>query len=119
MTIKRIYQLAADAPYNHEVKQQYRKAACAFLRRLAKEMHLAKGSYEIRFNAGGIAVEGDAILHHDRFYVNLSPGCTRAGYWRLCESRKDYVGKTNHFIREDETLEHLADAIVDAILLAK
>ena len=115
MTLAPIYKLARNASYDDEGKAKYKAAALKFLRALAKYMSLPKGTFEIRFNAGGCAVAGDPILHHNKFYLNLYPGACGGGYWRECEGQKDYSGKHNRFVSGDETVESLGDLIKSVI----
>ena len=110
-TLATIYKLARNASYDEQNKAKYKAAALKFLRALAKYLNLNKESFSIRFNAGGIAVAGDPILHHDKFYINLAPGCVGSGYWRECAGQKDYSGKWNRFVAGDETVVSLGDTI--------
>ena len=71
---------------------EWKKKSMSFLRRIAKELNLNKGDYSIRFNPGGIAVSGDAILHHNSFYLHINDF---GGYWRTCKGQKDYSGGAN------------------------
>jgi len=87
--------LAQMAPYNEEAKVAYRSKALSFLRSLAKDLRLVKGEYNIRFNPGGIAVSGDATLHHDKFYLTFSEA---GAYWHTCEGQKDYTGGRNRWV---------------------
>lgn len=108
--------LARCSGYNEENKAKFKKLSLSFMRKLAKYLNLPKGSYSIRFNPGGIAVSGDAILHHDSFYVWLNDF---GGCWRTCKGQKDYTGGTNnHFGRKDlwiaariDSVEQLGEAI--------
>lgn len=93
MNISSLISLAKSAQYNEQAKLAWKKSALSFLRSIAKELQLAKGDYSIRFNAGGIAVSGDAILHHNRFYLHINDF---GGYWRTCEGQRDYTGGPNH-----------------------
>jgi hypothetical protein len=111
ITLNTIYSLAANAHYNHEGKEAFRKAGMSFLRALAKRLNLNKSSFSIRFNAGGIAVEGDPILHHDKFYINLATGCMGRGYWRTCKGQKDYSGGQNRDASPSYTVESFAAEI--------
>lgn len=83
------------ASYDGEMKEEWKKRAMAVLRKVAKDLHLVAGTYTISFNPGGIAVSGDATLHHDRVYVSLSPlgWSDSVGYARRCAGQKDYSGK--------------------------
>lgn len=103
--IKIICELAALSGYNEETKAQYKKLSLKFLRSLAKKLSLPKGTYSIRFNPGGIAVSGDAILHHDKFYISFGG---YGAYWRECNGQKDYSGKVNRWIAGFAELSEIA-----------
>ncbi len=84
-------------------KAKMHSAGRAFLRRLAADLGLAKGSFDIRSNQGGIAVSGEVTLHGERIYVQLSESYF-APYgvsilYRGCCGRKDYSGGRNNNIR--------------------
>ena len=115
MTLTTIYKLARNPSYDEQNKAKYKRAALKFLRELAKYLNLEKGSFSIRFNAGGVAVAGDAVLHHDKFYINLTPFGNSGGYWRECAGQKDYCGKFNRNILERETVESLGDTVKSVI----
>jgi hypothetical protein len=95
LTIKDCVRLARLASYNETNKEQFRFAALKYLRRLAKELGLVKGTYSIRFNPGGIAVSGDATLHHDLFYLTIGQ---MGALWRTCKGQRDYTGGPNQWI---------------------
>lgn len=88
-------QLARCAPYNGGAKALFRKESMSFLRSVAKKLQLNKGDYSIRFNPGGIAVSGDATLHHNNFYLTISGS---GSYWRTCKGQKDYTGGQNIWV---------------------
>ena len=79
--------MARGASYNYEAKQAFKKAAMRWARTIAKALQLPKGTFEVRFNPGGIAVSGDLTLHHEKFYLSLSDF---GAYWRTCKGLKDY-----------------------------
>jgi hypothetical protein len=110
-TLATLYALANNARYNYDGKEKFRKAAMSFLRALAKRLNLSKNSFSIRFNAGGIACEGDPILHHDNFYVDLAPGSMGRGLWRACKGQKDYCGEQNRCALPSYTVESFAAEI--------
>lgn len=64
--VKDIYQ--AGVSYKPENKAAYKKASLALLRSVAKNTKL---SGKATFNAGGIAVLGDARLQSDNLYVGI------------------------------------------------
>lgn len=97
-TAKDIVRLAKLAPYSEQHKNRYKLAAMKYLRRLAESLGLEKDTYDIRWNAGGIAVSGDATLHHERFYLQItSTGCM----FRTCKGRRDYTGGSNQWVISD------------------
>lgn len=101
MSTTKLDKLADDASYNHEGKQAFRKEAMKLLRRLAAELRLERKDVDVRFNPGGIAVSGDAILHCDFLYVWISRSPIRPGATVLvrdCKGRKDYTGGRNQYI---------------------
>lgn len=96
--LKRMIETGRNASYNEANKAEYKRLALKLLRSVAKLLN-CYGPGIVRFNPGGIAVSGDAILHSDRVYIDLSFGtCADLGILvRACESRKDYHGKANHW----------------------
>lgn len=100
-------------------KKAFHTAARRALNRVAAELGLSKGQYEIRVNKGGIAVSGEVTLHtdpvvrgdinatdwrEDGLYVQVSQSCLGKGrevMYRLCKSRADYTGGQNHFVSAD------------------
>jgi hypothetical protein len=94
-SISSLVTLARASSYHDENKAQFKRAALSFLRDVVKELVLNKADYSIHFNPGGVAMSGDATLHHERFYLNLNDF---GGYWRTCKGQRDYTGGENrHF----------------------
>jgi len=94
MKLKSICDLGRNAGYNEEVKARFRSEAMKYLRALAKRLNLPKETYSVRYNAGGIAVSGEATLHHDKFYLQVSHDC----FWRTCNGQRDYSGGRNRWV---------------------
>ena len=94
--------LGPDVSYNALRKQVFHKTGKRLLRRIADELGLAKGQYDVRSNLGGIAVSGEITLHTETLYLQLSQGILMRGsvqvLYRSCRGRRDYVGHANHFI---------------------
>jgi len=87
-------------------KAKFLRDGKAILRDLAKALGLQEGSYEVRHNAGGPAVSGEAILHGDWIYVQLGQSCHDMGFmWRTCNGRKDYSGNANQWAKWEELLD--------------
>ncbi len=86
--------------YASEQKRRFHSLARTRLRCLAGVLGFAPASYDLRSNAGGIAVSGEITLHHEKVYVQVSQPATRADTGiliRCCAGRQDYVGGRNHF----------------------
>ena len=91
--------------YNEEGKREFRRLATAVVSALAKELSLEPEEYDLRWNAGGIAVSGEVTLHHDKLYLQFSQ--SGMGYdfgfmYRQCEGRRDFTGRLNHWAKWDE-----------------
>lgn len=67
----------------------------------------------VRSCLGGVAVSGEAILHSETIYVQLSQGRTGPGHkilFRSVEGRTDYTGGPNNWASVDELIEPIAFA---------
>ena len=91
-SIESIVAIAQRSGYAEASKASFKSRALAYLRAIAKDLQLSKGSYSIRFNPGGIAVSGDAILHSDSFYLTIGESGLM---YRTCKGQKDYHGGPN------------------------
>jgi hypothetical protein len=103
-----------SASYNEQVKATFKKEGMALLRKTVKLLGLAKVSYDLRYNAGGIAVSGDCTLHSETFYVTFN--LDFAGVLvRTCKGRKDYTGGPNRWypftLLQSDGAEGLAEFI--------
>ena len=81
-------------------KRAFHAAARSRLRKLAVILAFPRGSFDLRSNAGGIAVSGEITLHHERVYIQVSQpfgGFDSGILIRRCEGRRDYTGGCNHF----------------------
>lgn len=86
--------------YDPEAKRAFHREARAALARLARELGLVPGDYDLRVNPGGVAVSGEVTLHSETFYVQISCGVMGPGreiLYRRCKGRRDYCGERNHF----------------------
>ena len=86
--------------YDPEQKRAFHTAARARLRRLAAELGLAPGSYDLRSNRGGMAVSGEVTLHHEAVYVQVcqpATGHDTGVLIRTCRGRRDFTGGPNLF----------------------
>lgn len=86
-------------------KAAFHRAARLFLQRLADDIGLPQSTYEVRSNAGGMAVSGEVTLHGETFYAWLQESCVgKPGltlYYRACRGRGDYCGGINRQQRLD------------------
>ena len=90
----------ANCSYEPEPKRRFHAMARARLRDLATELRLKTGAFDLRSNAGGIAVSGEITLHCECVYVQVCQPATRADTGiliRSCGGRRDYSGGRNHF----------------------
>jgi hypothetical protein len=108
--------------YNEERKEQFHRNARGALRTLANKLELAPGSYDIRNNAGGIAVSGEVTLHHETFYIQVSQSCVGLPgiLLRTVKGRKDYTGGPNNFVSANKLNDlSLLASIVRNFLVTK
>lgn len=106
MTIQQLTDLARNSAYNDANKKKFASAAKKFLRDVAKA--IGADTQDVRYNRGGIAVAGDAVLHTDRWYLHIAEFC----YFRTVTSRKDYVGGPNQKFNVQHTAADVARMII-------
>jgi hypothetical protein len=102
--------------YDADAKRRFHHHARARLLKLAEELGLDPGDYDLRSNAGGIAVSGEVTLHADHLYVQASQSAMGADtgiLFRSCEGRRDYTGGRNNFASLD--LLHRPDELAALI----
>ena len=110
-----------DLGYNIFEKNKFRIVSIRILNSIKQELGIEA---EIRWNPGGDAVSGDAILHGDNIYINFSQSCLGYDYgfmYRGCKDRKDYRGYTNRWMKWEELLdlESACQSFKDCMELAK
>ncbi|MER8376665.1 hypothetical protein NKH19_26080 [Mesorhizobium sp. M1338] len=96
-----MFQWEKSCSYDEQQKRRFHTTARARLRRLATELGLSPGSFDIRSNKAGVAVSGEVTLHHDRAYIQIGQFGLSSGHGimiRTCKSREDYTGGSNHFV---------------------
>jgi hypothetical protein len=87
--------------YDEQQKRRFHTTARSRLKKLAAELALPQGSFDLRSNKAGIAVSGEITLHHDRAYIQVGQFAMSSGHGiliRTCKGRKDYTGGANHFV---------------------
>ena len=80
-----------------ENKAAFHREGRRELKKLAQALNLEPDDYDVRSNKAGIAVSGEVTLHTEEFYVQLSDSCVAPVMYRLCDGRKDFRGKSNHW----------------------
>ena len=109
----------APTQYNDPAKRSFHATGRARMRKLATLLGLPAGSYDIRSNAGGIAVSGEVTLHGEDIYVQASQSCIGQGMGilvRTCKGRRDYTGGHNgwlplELLNDLETLARKVNAV--------
>lgn len=82
------------APYSDANKRRFRSLSIKFLKAVREQLGI---DADVRFNPGGIAIPGDAILHGDDIYITFGgSGVCDWILYRTVKSRKDYTGGSNH-----------------------
>ncbi|MER9126401.1 hypothetical protein NKH81_25535 [Mesorhizobium sp. M0959] len=82
-------------------KRRFHTTARSRLKKLAAELNLPSGCFDLRSNKAGIAVSGEVTLYHHRTYIQVGQFGLSSGHGiliRTCKGRKDYVGGANHFV---------------------
>jgi hypothetical protein len=106
--------------YDADRKALFHRRARRQLRLLGDALGFDRGAYDLRCNAGGIAVSGEITLHAEHLYIQASQsalGSDNGILYRRCQHRRDYVGGMNHFTSLDllHEPEQLARVITQAI----
>ena len=99
-----MFDWAKNCSYDKQQKRRFHTMARSRLKKLAAELALPLGSYNLRSNKAGIAVSGEVTLHHVAVYIQVSQFGLSSGHGiliRTCKGRKDYTGGPNHFVALD------------------
>jgi hypothetical protein len=108
---------SSSLSYEPELKARFHHLGKLVAARVATELGLPKGSYDIRSNPAGMAVSGEITLHGERIYIQFSQSSLNSDLdilYRSCDGRKDYTGGSNNFLTYselanfDEAIEALA-----------
>ncbi len=89
--------LRRDNAGNWHGKQAFARQARALLKNLAIAMGLKPGEYDLASMRGGIAVNGEMVLHTNTVYIMVGALPDQV-LVRACRSRRDYKGYANHWI---------------------
>ena len=104
--ITRFVQLAIQPlAYDFMNKQEFARLGKKLAKFIAKSLGLPKGSYTVRWNAGGDAVSGDVILHAEHLYINFGQSCLGNQFmYRWCQDQQDFTGGRNRWMNWTELL---------------
>lgn len=84
-------------------KYRFKQLGGKVLRRLAKDLGLPQGSYEVRYNAGGSAVTGESTLRANGIYVHLGWDFGSGLYYRRASLDDPYGARSqNHHWRYED-----------------
>jgi len=103
--IHNLYNAATLSPYNPEAKKLFASLA----KKLLRELNALLGiQADVRYNAGGIAVSGEATLHGDLIYVQIQKAAFGLPIIlvRTCNGRKDYTGDRNTYFSFERLHEY-------------
>ena len=109
----------AGVGYNYHGKEQLIRLQRSWLKAFVARLGIARGTYEIRVNRGGVAVAADVTLHTEELYVQFSETFSSPHLGLLVRSvkgRKDYGSGQNCWVRADEFAEWSIDEIACRIL---
>lgn len=96
-----MFQWDKSCAYDEQQKQRFHATARSRLKKLAAELGLPPGGFEIRSSKGGVAVSGEVTLHHTGAYIQVGQFGLSSGHGiliRTCRGRGDYSGGPNHFV---------------------
>lgn len=96
-----MFQWQKSCCYDEQQKRRFHSTVRSRLKKLAAELRLPAGSYDIRSNKAGIAVSGEITLHHERAYIQVGQFGLWSGHGiliRTCNGRTDYIGGPNHVV---------------------
>ena len=118
--IRAMIYAGSTAPYDYTNKQAYKRHSLRLLRELRLALGYANNNANasVRFNPGGIAVCGDAILHSDRIYVRISNSSfySLGILYRAVKGTSDYTGGPNHYYSLESLKQHGVRGLAEAIL---
>lgn len=116
-----VSKLAAFVEYNQFSYHSFNKDAFfqearKLARRIAADLGMTAGTFEVRMNRAGIGSSGEVVLHADHLYVQLDAeidlGRGRTFMFRGCRSMRDFTGLTNRWALWRD-LAHRYDAVME------
>lgn len=113
--IRRMFALDGKCGYNPANKEEFKRLSRKFLKEVRTRLGI---DADVRYNAGGIAVSGDATLHADNLYLTFNADSIAGGLgimYRKCNGRKDYgagTGTPNHWVSFEWVESYGIDSLV-------
>jgi hypothetical protein len=120
--LRKLARLSSASGYNDTNKKEFARLSRKLLRELneifgrqVSPPFAGQATADVRYNAGGIAVSGDATLHGDSIYVQIS-GIDLGILYRTCNGRKDYSGGRNNWYSWGMLIERGVEGLAQAIV---
>jgi hypothetical protein len=105
----------AQIAYNQANKETFLRETRRLAARMARDLELESGAFDIRVNPAGIGSSGDVTLHAEHLYVcfgaEIDFGRGRTFCFRGCRSRRDYTGLGNQWALWDDLAHRYAQVI--------
>ena len=119
--LKKLVRLSSTSGYNATNKKEFARLSRNLLRELddilQKDVYSPfQDAASIYYNAGGIAVSGEATLHNDSIYVQIS-GTDLGILYRTCQDRRDYSGGPNHWFPWGRLIERGIAGLAEVIYI--
>lgn len=94
---KKLAKLVEQPIHGEKLKKEFRRLATKVMKELVAAIGLEKGTYDIKYNAGGIAVSGEVWLFAEKFFVEFSQTSLGSMFmYRTCEKRGDSGSLPKH-----------------------
>lgn len=112
-----------DISYNAIGKAEFKRSSMSALRQIAKDLLLSESN--VSFNAGGIAVSGDAILKGmwadgNGIYININADHSgKALMYRTITHMKDYRGGGNQWASINNASDNYEEFIESLLRLKR
>jgi hypothetical protein len=103
--------IARRANRGYQEKLKFKRNALALLKQVNIALEL---NADMRYNPGGIAVSGEATLHADKVYIQVSD-IDLGILYRTVRGRKDYSGGFNHWYSWSALEANGARGLIDAV----
>lgn len=110
--LKRLKALMGNCGYNEGNKREFKRLGMKLMRELREALGIEA---DVRYNAGGIAVSGDCVMHGDRVYVLLNADMSYGILYRSCSGRWDYSGGRNNWFPVERLIESGFETFVDHV----